>query len=93
MNIKFFFFKLINQNPAQNWVDIENTYYRSLKERAKGKLNNQNYIWDIKQLNKDFEVIKELFEKYLIKILKKNIIGLILERMKLKTILKINQIF
>ena len=67
---KNYFFKLINQNPAQNWVDIENTYYRSLKERAKGKLNNQNYIWDIKQLNKDFEVIKELFEKYLIKIFK-----------------------
>ena len=67
---KNYFFKLINQNPAQNWVDIENTYYRSLKERAKGKLNNQNYIWDIKQLNKDFEVIKGLFEKYLIKIFK-----------------------
>lgn len=65
LNYKNHFFKLINQNSIQNWVDIENIYYKSLKEKAKGELRNQNYIWDIKRLNKEFEEVKNLLEKYL----------------------------
>lgn len=46
-------------------IDIENIYYENLKEIAKGEINKQNYIYDIKKLNKEFEQVKNLFEKYL----------------------------
>lgn len=65
IHYKNIFFKLINESTIKNWVDIENIYYKNLKERAKGEINKQNYIWDIKQLNKEFEQVKNLFEKYL----------------------------
>jgi hypothetical protein len=65
VNYKNYFFKLINVNSIKNWVDIENLYYDNLKERAKGELQHKNYCWAIKQLNRDFEEIKILFEKYL----------------------------
>ncbi|MFM9988128.1 AbiH family protein [Flavobacterium sp.] len=65
LNYKNLFFKLINQNSIQNWVDIENIYYKSLKEIVKGELRKQNYIGDIKRLNKEFEEVKNLLEKYL----------------------------
>lgn len=68
INYKNHFFKLINESTIKNWVDIENIYYKNLKERAKGEINKQNYIWDIKQLNKEFEQVKNLFEIYLNKI-------------------------
>lgn len=62
------FFRKINIKSIDNWVDIENLYYKNLKERAKGELENKNYVWGIKQLNKDFEEIKSLFESYLIRV-------------------------
>ena len=57
VHYKNHFFKLINESTIKNWVDIENIYYKNLKERAKGEINKQNYIWDIKQLNKEFEQV------------------------------------
>ncbi len=65
INYKNKFFKLMSSESIENWVDIENLYYKTLKERAKGEVQNQNYIWGIKQLNEDFEEIKNLFESYL----------------------------
>lgn len=59
-----FFEILLNKCTTENWVDIENVYYVILKEKVKGK--NINYPWDAKQLNFEFEQIKNLLEKYLI---------------------------
>ncbi|WP_157958495.1 AbiH family protein [Flavobacterium tibetense] len=68
INYKNKFFKLMSSESIENWVDIKNLYYKTLKERAKGELQNQNYILGIKQLNEDFEEIKNLFESYLIRV-------------------------
>jgi len=64
------FFKKINTtNSLQNWVDIENEYYKSLKEIAKSSsLPIQEKKKKVNKLNKEFEQVKELLEKYLAKI-------------------------
>lgn len=48
----------------QNWVDIENEYYKKLKISFK----NKNNVDDIFKLNKDFKQVTTLLEKYLSKI-------------------------
>lgn len=53
------FFKAINQKNIQNWVDIENEYYRLLKECLK---NDKSII----ELNREFDEVKLLLEEYLI---------------------------
>ena len=53
------FFKAVNQKNIQNWVDIENEYYRLLKECLK---NDKSII----ELNREFDEVKMLLEKYLI---------------------------
>ena len=62
------FFKKINTtNSLQNWVDIENEYYKSLKEIAKSSsIEIQEKKKEVNKLNKEFEQVKELLEKYLI---------------------------
>jgi hypothetical protein len=57
------FFEVICKKSIENWVDIENVYYSILKETVKG--NYYNYPWGVKQLNLEFEQIKNLLEKYL----------------------------
>lgn len=53
-------FRLIsNQKYFNNWVDIENEYYKLLKDC----LNRRKSIID---LNREFEKVKSLLEKYLI---------------------------
>lgn len=59
------FFKILCNKTIENWVDIENIYYEILKERAKGSFNKYNYPWDVKQLNEEFEQVKNLLEMYL----------------------------
>lgn len=55
------FFSLIhNEYNLKNWVDIENEYYRLLKECLKYNDNTK-----VKKLNKEFEAVKNLLEKYL----------------------------
>lgn len=60
------FFKLINIKNLQNWVDIENEYYRELKKIV--KLTSIS-IEEKKQktiiLNEEFEQVKNLLERYL----------------------------
>lgn len=74
LNYKNRFFRLINQKLIQNWVDIENEYYRQLKEIV--NLKSVNTLVDkdefeisrkekIVKLNADFEQVKCLLEKYL----------------------------
>ncbi|MFH6970255.1 AbiH family protein [Flavobacterium petrolei] len=60
-----FFLYLSDVAIIENWVDIENIYYGILKEKGKGVLFKYNYPWDVSQLNKEFEEVKNLLEKYL----------------------------
>jgi guanylate kinase len=62
MEFKNLFFKKISEDSIQNWVDIENEYYKLLKECVK-----QNNNYKIIKLNKEFEQVKGLLEKYLLK--------------------------
>jgi hypothetical protein len=69
------FFGLINKKIIQNWVDIENEYYKLVKVVV--NLKPANKLVDEKEfeisrkgkiikLNKEFEEIKKLLEKYLL---------------------------
>jgi hypothetical protein len=71
------FFRLINQKSIQNWVDIENEYYKQLKGIVKLKPENSLVDEDefeisrkekIFRLNNEFELVKKLLEEYLNKI-------------------------
>lgn len=62
------FFKQINvKNSIENWVDIENEYYQKLKNIVKtdrwDKSVKKRYV---QKLNKEFDQVKNLLEKYLI---------------------------
>ncbi|MEO8235930.1 MAG: AbiH family protein [Flavobacterium sp.] len=68
------FFRLINQKSIQNWVDIENEYYRLLKSIV--NLKPTNALVDlaefeilkkeqIEKLNLEFDQVKNRLEKYL----------------------------
>ena len=75
------FFKVINQKNIQNWVDIENEYYRQLKKVINSKcldVSKSEEFWEneqrveIQKLNREFEEIKRIFEEYLCeKVIKK----------------------
>ena len=61
-----FFENLLNKNATENWVDIENEYYRELKTIV--KLRSLTTVEKKKQtviLNKEFEEVKNLLERYL----------------------------
>jgi len=74
LNYKNNFFRLINQKSIQNWVDIENEYYKELKKIVKSECLNigkTKESWSNEQrvqvinLNKEFEHVKNLLERYL----------------------------
>ncbi len=61
--IKFsnaFFRNICEKHSIQNWVDIENEYYRLLKDCLKESDNTK-----VKKLNEEFEQVKNLLERYL----------------------------
>lgn len=58
------FFELITVQNAENWVDIENTYYQVLLSIIKND-NRYPQIKSIDKLNAEFLEIKKLLEKYL----------------------------
>jgi hypothetical protein len=62
IEFKNLFFKKISEDSIRNWVDIENEYYKLLKECVKQN-NNSKII----KLNKEFEQVKGLLETYLLK--------------------------
>lgn len=54
------FFKIISERSSfKNWVDIENEYYEMLKDYLRKS-------YSIDELNKQFEEVKFLLEKYLV---------------------------
>lgn len=57
--------KISEKSYIQNWVDIENEYYVLLKDCF---IKTEKNDYSIKQLNADFEKIKELLGDYLLKI-------------------------
>jgi hypothetical protein len=60
------FFKIICQNSIENWVDIENEYYKKLKIIVKlASLSNKEKRTQTIILNQEFEQIRSLLEKYL----------------------------
>lgn len=65
--INVFFQIICSKNSIFNWVDIENEYYTLLKKSLKE--NHNEYIVE---LNKQFLVIKQLLEKYLIEKVENN---------------------
>ncbi|MBQ0907549.1 hypothetical protein KBJ98_02410 [Flavobacterium sp. F-328] len=74
LNYKNHFFKLINQKSVQNWVDIENEYYKQLKsivdfkqvgisqDKVEFELLRKNKIL---RLNKEFDQVKNGLVSYL----------------------------
>jgi hypothetical protein len=61
------FFEVISEKQSiQNWVDIENEYYSKLKVIAKlGSLTLKSKKEQVLLLNKEFEQVKRILEKYL----------------------------
>lgn len=60
------FFKLINIKNSENWVDIENEYYKELKKIVKSTLFHiEEKQKQVIILNKEFEQVKNILEKYL----------------------------
>ena len=60
------FFRFICDNSIENWVDIENEYYKKLKIIVKlNSLTNNEKKQQTLILNKEFEEVKNLLEKYL----------------------------
>ena len=60
------FFRFICDNSIENWVDIENEYYKKLKIIVKlASLTNNEKKYQTIILNKEFEQVKNLLEKYL----------------------------
>ncbi|MHA3787580.1 AbiH family protein [Flavobacterium hauense] len=56
------FFQIINnRHYIQNWVDIENEYYKLLKDCLKEEGSNSR----VKKLNEEFEEVKKLLDEYL----------------------------
>lgn len=73
-NIKFYFknslFRILSEiNANQNWVDIENIYYKELKKFEFGRI--RDYV-SVDELNEDFEKIKFILVNYF-KSINKNI--------------------
>lgn len=69
------FFLKINNESIENWVDIENLYFRELKKIVNKSTDitktqeflKKEQVKNVKKLNEEFEKIKNLFENYLIK--------------------------
>ena len=70
VHLKFenrFFERISHQCSLVNWVDIENEYYKALKELLQEE-NYQKQNESIHTLNKEFDSVKRLLEKYLTRI-------------------------
>lgn len=66
LNYKNTFFRLINQKSIQNWVDIENEYYKELKKIVKApSLELEAKKEKVVVLHNEFEQVKKLLEEYL----------------------------
>lgn len=72
LELKFknkFFEHISNKCSLRNWVDIENEYYETLKKLL--KVNDaQAQSQSVKKLNKEFDAVKGMLEKYLTEVSK-----------------------
>ena len=59
------FSDLLERRTTYNWVDIEEIYYKKLKEAAKISSEEQR-LKTIDKLNRDLDIIKELLNEYLL---------------------------
>ncbi|WP_298507802.1 AbiH family protein [uncultured Kordia sp.] len=64
------FFKELNEiQSIQNWVDVENEYYKKLKSIVKAPVRSRDRIRirrnNVLKLHKEFEQVKQLLERYL----------------------------
>ncbi|PWA11386.1 AbiH family protein [Flavobacterium laiguense] len=60
------FFRILNQQMnVKNWVDIENIYYEILKSKTKEEPGKYLYYGNVGKLNKEFNQVQNLLEKYL----------------------------
>ena len=62
-----FFENLVDVVKFVNWVDIENDYYKKLKDIVKSNDLERIKKINVEQLNKEFDLVKNLFEEYLAK--------------------------
>lgn len=68
IEFKNLFFEKICKNSIENWVDIENEYYRELKKIVKStSLSVKGKKLKIIALNQEFEEVKNRLETYLSK--------------------------
>lgn len=79
---------LININNIENWVDVENEYYKTLVSHLETSKKNGK-IQGIKTLNESFESIKDLLKAHLLSEMKKSIL---LNEKIFKSILKTPQL-
>jgi hypothetical protein len=65
-----FFWNIIKKDSLENWVDIENEYYHSLKKITKKKKDDSkdDSKSELNSLHNEFKQIKELLKEYLLKI-------------------------
>ena len=87
------FFKSINLKNIENWVDIENEYYRELMEIVKSDYTGETRESKIKQaknLYNEFGDIKRLFEKYLAKVFDKQYDWSVIKKSEIDDILSEN---
>lgn len=66
IEFKNLFFKKISENSIENWVDIENEYYRELKEIVSSKSLPIKKQQQAIVLNNEFEEVKNLLKIYLL---------------------------
>lgn len=59
------FFRIINEKRLEKWVDIEDLYYKILKDKLNGN-RVFSYYKSVAELNDEFEQVKNLLERYLI---------------------------
>lgn len=59
------FFRIINEKRLDKWVDIEDLYYKILKDKLNGN-KIFSYYKSVAVLNEEFEQVKNLLERYLI---------------------------
>lgn len=64
LSIKNEFFYLISSISERYWLDIENLYYKILKDLVKNH-SSSFYRGDINKLNNEFEDVKTLLNEYL----------------------------
>ena len=70
-----FFETITKKSYLQNWVDIEEEYYQQLKEilqKESSYYGKTKEITAVKELNDDFEHVKNELKKYLLKVIGMN---------------------